>query len=130
MILSRDADIQSTTTSTAVLNSREAGSKEETGTIVTESAESLRIRTELMLQLRQYINRQRWSLKEACQILRQPSPRIQNLMNGEIGRFSIEELIELLALLGLTVQCSVFATRQPNAQKLVSNGPDEASLYH
>jgi len=98
--------------------------------ISTDIAESLKIRTDLMLCLQQHIDRQQWSLQETCRILRQPSPRMQNLLNGEIGRFSIEDLIDLLSQVGLTVQFSVFSTRPLNSHKLVRNGPDETPLYH
>lgn len=71
--------------------------------------ESLRIRTELMLALRRYIQQQQWTLDEAAQAFRQSSPRMQNLINGEISRFSVEDLIQLLTRAGLTVQMSVRA---------------------
>ncbi|EKV00804.1 putative small protein [Leptolyngbya sp. PCC 7375] len=69
--------------------------------------ESLRIRTELMLVLRLYIQERHWTLDEAAQAFRQSSPRMQNLINGEISRFSVEDLIQLLTRAGLTVQMSV-----------------------
>ncbi|MDV3352782.1 hypothetical protein D0962_24755 [Leptolyngbyaceae cyanobacterium CCMR0082] len=69
--------------------------------------ESLRIRTELMLALRLYIQERHWTLDEAAQAFRQSSPRMQNLINGEISRFSVEDLIQLLTKAGLTVQMSV-----------------------
>ena len=69
--------------------------------------ESLRIRTELMLALRRYIQQRQWTLDEAAHAFHQSSPRMQNLINGEISRFSIEDLIQLLTRAGLTVQMSV-----------------------
>ena len=69
--------------------------------------ESLRIRTELMLALRRHIQRQRWTLEEAARAFRQSSPRMQNLINGEISRFSAEDLIQMLTKAGLTVQVSI-----------------------
>lgn len=71
--------------------------------------ESLRIRTELMLALRLYIQERHWTLDEAARAFRQSSPRMQNLINGEISRFSVEDLIQLLTKAGLTVQMSVQA---------------------
>ena len=69
--------------------------------------ESLRIRTELMLALRRYIQQHQWTLEEAAHAFRQSSPRMQNLINGEISRFSVEDLIQLLTKVGLTVQMSI-----------------------
>ena len=68
--------------------------------------ESLRIRTELMLTLRCYIQERQWTLEEAAHAFRQSSPRMQNLINGEISRFSVEDLVQLLAKVGLTVNVS------------------------
>jgi predicted XRE-type DNA-binding protein len=72
-------------------------------------AETLQIRTDLMLALQHYIEEQGWTPEQAAKVLKQTLPRIQNLMNGEISRFSVEQLIQLLALAGLEVQVSVMA---------------------
>lgn len=81
----------------------------ESATLDLEIAEleSLRIRTELMLALRRYIRQRQWTLDEAARAFRQSSPRMQNLINGEISRFSVEDLIQLLTKVGLTVHMSV-----------------------
>lgn len=70
-------------------------------------AETLQIRTALMLSLQQAIEQQEWTPEEAAKALKQTLPRMQNLLNGEISRFSIEQLIQLLALIGREVQISV-----------------------
>lgn len=70
-------------------------------------AETLQIRTALMLSLQQAIEQRGWTPAEAAKALKQTLPRIQNLINGEISRFSIEQLIQLLAIIGREVQISV-----------------------
>ena len=70
-------------------------------------AETLQIRTDLMLALQRVIQRRGWSAEEAARALKQTRPRIQNLMNGEISRFSVEQLIQLLTLVGHEVHVSV-----------------------
>ncbi|ASC73217.1 hypothetical protein XM38_041790 [Halomicronema hongdechloris C2206] len=70
-------------------------------------ARSLQIRTDLMLGLQRYIQQQGWTPEQAAMRLKQPLPRIQNLMNGEISRFSVEQLIQLLASVGLHVHVSI-----------------------
>ncbi|MEM1369779.1 MAG: XRE family transcriptional regulator [Cyanobacteria bacterium P01_H01_bin.15] len=67
----------------------------------------LQIRTTLMLSLQQAINQREWTPEEAAKALKQTLPRMQNLINGEISRFSIEQLIQLLTLIGREVQVSV-----------------------
>ncbi len=69
--------------------------------------ETLQIRTALMLSLQQAIEQQGWTPQEAAKALNQTLPRMQNLLNGEISRFSIEQLIQLLALIGREVSISV-----------------------
>ncbi|MEM1238763.1 MAG: XRE family transcriptional regulator [Cyanobacteria bacterium P01_H01_bin.26] len=75
--------------------------------------ESLRIRTELMLALRCYIQQRQWSPEEAARAFRQSSPRMQNLINGEISRFSVEDLVHLLTKAGLTIQISIRTPSMP-----------------
>jgi len=70
-------------------------------------AETLQIRTALMLSLQEAIAQRGWTAEEAAKALKQTLPRMQNLINGEISRFSIEQLIQLLALTGRGVQISV-----------------------
>ena len=70
-------------------------------------AKSLRVRTDLMLALQNSIEQRGWSPDQAAKLLKQTLPRMQNLMNGEISRFSTEQLIQLLSLVGLEVRVSV-----------------------
>ncbi|NER83558.1 MAG: XRE family transcriptional regulator [Leptolyngbya sp. SIO1D8] len=81
--------------------------QQELQTFAIAEAESLQIRTDLMLKLQGYIQQQGWTSEQAARILRQTLPRMQNLMNGEISRFSVEQLIQLLALVGLHVHVSI-----------------------
>jgi len=59
------------------------------------------------LSLQQAIEQRGWSPEVAAKALKQTLPRMQNLMNGEISRFSIEQLIQLLALIGREVHIAV-----------------------
>lgn len=70
-------------------------------------AETLQIRTDLMLALQQAIQQRAWTPEQAAKALKQTLPRMQNLMNGEASRFTTEQLIQLLALIGRHVQISV-----------------------
>ena len=47
----------------------------------TDEALNLKIRADLMLDLRDYIEKQGWTQKEAAQFLGETQPRISNLMN-------------------------------------------------
>ncbi|MGF1458620.1 MAG: helix-turn-helix domain-containing protein [Leptolyngbyaceae cyanobacterium] len=74
---------------------------------VVPESETLQIRTALMLSLQEAIAQRGWTPQDAAKALKQTLPRMQNLMNGEVSRFSIEQLIQLLALSGRVVRISV-----------------------
>jgi len=57
-----------------------------------------------MLDLRQYIQGRGWTQAEATAFFGETQPRISNLLKGEISRFSIDKLINMLARAGLEVR--------------------------
>ena len=69
-----------------------------------EAAANLKVRADLMLDLRQYIERRRWTQADAAAFFGETQPRISNLMKGEISRFSIDKLINMLARAGMRVR--------------------------
>ncbi len=74
-----------------------------------EEAINLRVRADLMLGLRSYIQKQGWTQKEAAEFFGETQPRISNLMNGEISRFSVDKLINLLGKAGMDVKVEVIS---------------------
>ncbi|MUG91548.1 helix-turn-helix domain-containing protein [Scytonema sp. UIC 10036] len=73
----------------------------------TEEAANLKVRTDLMLKLRQYILERGWTQEQASDFFGEPQPRISNLMNGEISRFSVDKLINMLVKAGMKVTVNV-----------------------
>lgn len=72
----------------------------------TEAA-SLKVRADLMLDLRKYILSQGWTQEQAAEFFSMTQPRISNLMNGEVGRFIADKLINMLAQAGMEVRVEV-----------------------
>ena len=72
-------------------------------------AANLKIRADLMLDLRQYIQDRGWTQAEAATFFGETQPRISNLMKGEISRFSIDKLINMFARAGLRVRVEIEA---------------------
>jgi predicted XRE-type DNA-binding protein len=70
-------------------------------------AANLKIRADLMLALRKYIQLKNWTQEQAAEFFEETQPRISNLMNGEISRFSIDKLINMLARAGMEVKVEV-----------------------
>lgn len=67
-------------------------------------AANLKIRAELMLDLRRHIQKSGWTQAQAAGFFGETQPRISNLLKGEISRFSVDKLIVMLARAGITVQ--------------------------
>jgi predicted XRE-type DNA-binding protein len=66
-----------------------------------DSAEALnlKIRADLMIELRSFITAQGWTQQQAADFFQETQPRISNLINGDINRFSIDKLINMLGKL-------------------------------
>ena len=72
-----------------------------------EEAANLQVRADLMLNLRQYIQERSWTQAEVAAFFGETQPRISNLMKGEISRFSIDKLINVLARAEIRVRVEV-----------------------
>jgi predicted XRE-type DNA-binding protein len=80
---------------------------EDLGFCPQESAH-LKIRADLMLlDLRRFIQSQQWTQAEAALFFCETQPRIRNLMNGDIDRFAIDKLVQMLSIAGMDVQILV-----------------------
>ena len=67
-------------------------------------AANLKIRADLLLDLRDYIHARGWTQAEAAAFFGETQPRISNLLKGEINRFSIDKLVTMLARAGMRVR--------------------------
>jgi predicted XRE-type DNA-binding protein len=72
-----------------------------------EQATNLKIRVDLMLDLRKFIKAQKWTQSEAAMFFGETQPRISNLMNGDIDRFGIDKLVQMLSQAGMDVRVLV-----------------------
>ena len=67
-------------------------------------AESLAIRSVLMMEIERRIRRRGLTQRAAAKVLGVSQPRVSDLVRGKIDRFSIDALVELLAKLGRRVK--------------------------
>ena len=74
-----------------------------------EEAANLKVRTDLMLDIRQYIRVQGRTQAEAATFFGETQPCISHLLKGEISRLSINKLINMLARAGLWVRVEIVA---------------------
>ena len=72
-----------------------------------EQAESMKLRSRLMMAVQDRINREGLSQAQTAKTLGVTQPRISDLMRGRISLFSVESLIDMLMHLGMCVEIKV-----------------------
>lgn len=72
-----------------------------------EEAENLRLRAELMSRVDDLVRGSGLTQKEAARLLGITQPRLNNLLKGKIGDFSLDALVNMLARAGLRVSVTV-----------------------
>ncbi|NVD74354.1 XRE family transcriptional regulator [Duganella sp. BJB488] len=69
-----------------------------------EEAENMKVRSQLMMQLKSYITKSGLSQSEAARIFGITQPRVSDLMRGKINLFGIDALVNMAAKAGLHVE--------------------------
>jgi predicted XRE-type DNA-binding protein len=72
-----------------------------------EEAANLKIRADLTIDLQRFIKSKNWTQAEAASFFGETQPRISNLMNGDIERFAIDKLVQMLSRAGMEVKVLV-----------------------
>lgn len=72
-----------------------------------DKAVNLKIRADLILDLQRYIKKQQWTQQETAIFFNETQPRISNLMNGDIERFSIDKLVRMIVKTGMKIKVEV-----------------------
>jgi len=72
-----------------------------------EEAMNLKIRSSLMSQLIDAIKAKGWTQSEAADHLGVTQPRISDLFQGKLSKFSLDALVNLLAAMGKNVELRV-----------------------
>ncbi|WP_198265861.1 helix-turn-helix domain-containing protein [sulfur-oxidizing endosymbiont of Gigantopelta aegis] len=71
---------------------------------------NMKLRSDLMLQIRQTIEMNGWTQKKAAKELGVTQPRISDLLRGKIDLFSLDMLVNMLASMGEEVEIKIKAT--------------------
>ena len=69
-----------------------------------QEAENLRLRSELMIHVRELIERRRLTQAAAAKLFGVTQPRVSDLVRGRIDLFSIDMLVKMLAQAGVQVR--------------------------
>lgn len=72
-----------------------------------EEAENMKLRSVLMLALKQHISRAGLSQSQAAKLFGVTQPRVSDLMRGKIDLFGLDALVNMAAAAGLHVEMHV-----------------------
>jgi len=75
-------------------------------------ARNLRMRSQMMIALRKFIDREGLTQAEAAKRLNVTQPRISDLTRGKISRFSLDTLVNMLTGAGLDVDLRIKTPRR------------------
>lgn len=77
-----------------------------------QEAEHLRIRSLLIVHLRRLIEARGLNQSQAAKLFGVTQPRVSDLVQGKIGLFSIDALIDMLARAGVRVKLTLSSSRR------------------
>lgn len=72
-----------------------------------QEAANLKVRAELMATLETWIHDNRLKQKDAARLFKINQSRVSDLVNGKIDKFSIDTLVNMLALTDQTVEINI-----------------------
>ena len=72
-----------------------------------EEAMNLKLRAGLMRELRHKIGEHGWTQAQTARKLNVSQPRVSDLLNGKVSKFSLDALVNMLAALGSKVSMQV-----------------------
>jgi predicted XRE-type DNA-binding protein len=75
-------------------------------------AANLKLRSALMIALKEHIERQGWTQREAARRLGVTQPRVSDLMRGKIDLFGLDTLVNMAVAAGLTSKCALPRRRE------------------
>ena len=73
----------------------------------TTEAENMKLRSALMVALKDHIGRRGWTQREAAHQLGVTQPRVSDLMRGKIELFGLDTLVNMAVAAGLRVEMRI-----------------------
>jgi len=71
-----------------------------------EEAENMKLRSALMIALKEHLTRTGLNQSEAAKLFGITQPRVSDLMRGKIGLFGLDALVNMAVAAGLHVECT------------------------
>lgn len=82
-----------------------------------KEAESLRLRAELMVEIRRLIQTRKLTQSSAANFLGVTQPRISDLTRGKIDLFSIDTLVNMLSRAGMRIDIQLSRANHPRREQ-------------
>jgi predicted XRE-type DNA-binding protein len=70
-------------------------------------AENMKLRSSLMIALKDHIARQGWTQREAARRLGVTQPRVSDLKRGKIALFGLDTLVNMAVAAGLQIELRI-----------------------
>lgn len=74
-----------------------------------EEAENMKIRSGLLISLREHLDKQQLTQSQVAMLLGVTQPRVSDLYRGKISKFGIDALINLASKAGLKIEMKASA---------------------
>lgn len=87
-----------------------------------QAAQNMTLRSDLMIDLEQYIKRRKLTQTQAAELFGVTQPRISDLKRGKIGLFSLDALINMAVTAGMKVEMRI-TERKPLGGKSQEKAP-------
>ena len=75
-----------------------------------DEAINLSARADIMIFIRSHIKELKWTQRKAAAEYGIPQPRIAEIMSGKIEKFSVDQLLKYVSLMGMTVNIQIEPT--------------------
>lgn len=92
-----------------------------------EQAENMRLRSELMIAIRQVVERMGVTQAEAAKRLGLTQPRLNDLLRGRIGKFSLDALVGIAGRGGIAVRMRIALPGSPKRRRATPASPRKAA---
>ena len=75
-----------------------------------DEAMNLKIKTDLILELRSYITDRGWTKQQASLFFNETQTQINYLINGDTSSFTVDKLLNMIAKAGMEVKIEVLSS--------------------
>ncbi len=82
-------------------------------------AKNLQVRSDLMIAITEYIKDKKITQKDAAELFKVNQPRISDIVNGKIDKFTVDTLLNMLTLAGIEVELSIPAQKHSEVREVV-----------